>query len=84
MTPSLGPYAIVRHPVYTGLIAATLCTAIAQATLPALAGFLLIALGLWLKARLEEEFLRQELGPAAYDSYRRRVSMLLPFGPRPT
>jgi len=77
-----GPYAIVRHPIYTGLLAATLCTALAQATLPALAGFALIALGLWLKARLEEEFLRQELGPEAYDSYRRRVPMLLPFGPR--
>ena len=79
-----GPYAIVRHPIYTGLIAATLVTAIAAATLPALAGFALIALGFWLKARLEEEFLRQELGPDAYDSYRRRVPMLLPFGPRAT
>ena len=79
-----GPYAIVRHPIYTGLLAAILCTAVAQATLPALAGFALIALGLWLKARLEEQFLRQELGPEAYDSYRRRVPMLLPFGPRPS
>ena len=77
-----GPYAIVRHPIYTGLIAATLVTAIAAATLPALAGFALIASGLWLKARFEEEFLRQELGPEAYDAYRRRVPMLLPFGPR--
>ena len=77
-----GPYAIVRHPIYTGLIAATLVTALAEATLPALAGCALIALGLWLKARLEEQFLRQELGAEAYDSYRRRVPMLLPFGPR--
>lgn len=77
-----GPYAIVRHPIYTGLLLATLATAVAQATLPALAGCALIALGLWLKARLEEEFLRQELGAEAYDSYRRRVPMLLPFGPK--
>lgn len=76
-----GPYAIVRHPIYTGLIAATLCTAIAQATLPALAGCALIAAGLWQKARYEEEFLRRELGADAYDAYRRRVPMLLPFGP---
>ena len=45
-------------------------------------GFALIALGLWRKARLEEEFLRQELGADVYDSYRRRVPMLLPFGPK--
>jgi len=77
-----GPYAIVRHPIYTGLLAATLATALAEATLPALGGCALIALGLGLKARLEEEFLRQELGAEAYDSYRRRVPMLLPFGPR--
>src|SRR5882724_3298260 len=57
-----------------------LATALAEATLPALGGCALIALGLWLKARLEEEFLRQELGAEAYDSYRRRVPMLLPFG----
>jgi protein-S-isoprenylcysteine O-methyltransferase Ste14 len=79
-----GPYAIVRHPIYTGLLGATLATALAEATLPALCGFALIALGLWLKARLEEEFLRQELGREAYDFYRRRVPMLVPFGPKGT
>jgi protein-S-isoprenylcysteine O-methyltransferase Ste14 len=66
----------------TGAIAATLATAAAEATLPALIGFTLITLGLWLKARIEERFLREELGPQAYDAYRRRVPMLLPFGPR--
>jgi protein-S-isoprenylcysteine O-methyltransferase Ste14 len=77
-----GPYALVRHPIYSGAIAATLATAAAEATLPALIGLVLITLGLWLKARVEERFLREELGPEAYDAYRRRVPMLLPFGPR--
>jgi protein-S-isoprenylcysteine O-methyltransferase Ste14 len=36
-------------------------------------------LGIWLKARLEERFLREELGAAAYDDYSRRVPMLVPF-----
>ena len=77
-----GPYGIVRHPIYTGLIGAALVTAVAEATLAAVLGAMLVALGLWLKAVLEEGFLRQELGPAIYDAYRRRVPMLVPFGHR--
>ena len=76
-----GPYALVRHPIYTGLIAATFCTAVVEATVPALAGFVLIAAGLWVKARIEERFLAAELGADAYGAYRRRVPMLIPFGP---
>jgi protein-S-isoprenylcysteine O-methyltransferase Ste14 len=77
-----GPYAVVRHPIYTGLIAATFLTAAAKATLPAIAGAALIALGLWLKARLEERFLSEELGSDAYAAYRHKVPMLIPFAPR--
>ena len=33
------------------------------------------------KARLEERFLMQELGAEAYDGYRARVPMLVPFWP---
>ena len=76
-----GPYAIVRHPIYTGLLLATLGTAVAEATIPALTGLVLISFGFWLKARLEERFLTAELGAEAYGAYRRRVPMLLPFGP---
>ena len=73
-----GPYAIVRHPIYTGLIGATFATAAAEAAATALVGWALIAFGLWLKARAEERFLAAELGPD-YASYRRRVPMLVPF-----
>jgi protein-S-isoprenylcysteine O-methyltransferase Ste14 len=34
-----------------------------------------------MKARLEERWLTEELGADTYGSYRRRVPMLLPFGP---
>jgi protein-S-isoprenylcysteine O-methyltransferase Ste14 len=74
-----GPYAFVRHPIYTGLIIALLATAATEATRVALLGALLVALGLWVKARAEEYFLSSELGPEAYASYRRRVPMLVPF-----
>ena len=73
-----GPYALVRHPIYTGLIGAILTTAIAEGTGTALAGGLLITFGLWLKARIEERFLTTELDPGAYAAYRRRVPMLVP------
>jgi protein-S-isoprenylcysteine O-methyltransferase Ste14 len=74
-----GPYAFVRHPIYAGIITALIATALTEATLVALLGAVLIALGLWLKARAEERFLMAELGPDAYGSYCRRVPMLIPF-----
>jgi len=73
-----GPYALVRHPIYTGLIFALFATAIAQATISGLAGAALIAFGLWVKARIEERFLTTELGADAYGAHRRRVPMLIP------
>ena len=73
-----GPYALVRHPIYTGLIFALLATAAAQATANALAGAALLSFGFWLKARAEEHFLTAELGADAYGAYRRRVPMLVP------
>jgi protein-S-isoprenylcysteine O-methyltransferase Ste14 len=77
-----GPYGIVRHPIYTGLLLAVFATAAAKGTILGVLGALLIALGLWMKARLEEEWLREALHPGAYDDYRGRVPMLVPFGPR--
>ncbi len=74
-----GPYAVVRHPIYAGLIFALVATAIAQATAIALAGAALLAFGFWLKARAEERFLATELGADAYAAYRRRVPMLMPL-----
>jgi protein-S-isoprenylcysteine O-methyltransferase Ste14 len=76
-----GPYAIVRHPIYTGIVGASLMTAIAVATIPAILGAAMIVYGLWLKARTEERFLAEELGGEAYAAYRRKVPMLIPFLP---
>jgi protein-S-isoprenylcysteine O-methyltransferase Ste14 len=47
----------------------------------ALLGALMIAFGLWQKARMEEHFLTIELGADAYGPYCRRVPMLVPFLP---
>jgi protein-S-isoprenylcysteine O-methyltransferase Ste14 len=77
-----GPYGVVRHPIYTGILLAIFATAAAKGTVLGLAAALTITLGLWMKARLEERWLREELGLGAYDAYRRSVPMLLPFGPK--
>jgi protein-S-isoprenylcysteine O-methyltransferase Ste14 len=74
-----GPYALVRHPIYTGLILAILATGAAVATAASLLGAILISFGEWQKARMEERFLSAELGPEAYRSYSRRVPMIVPF-----
>jgi protein-S-isoprenylcysteine O-methyltransferase Ste14 len=76
-----GPYGMVRHPIYTGLLLAVLATAAIKGTILGFAAALIIVIGLWMKARLEEQWLREELGAEAYDAYRRRVPMLVPFLP---
>ena len=72
---------IVRHPIYTGILLAAVATAVVSGTLCAILGAACLIIGYWIKARLEERFLRGELGADAYNSYRRRVPMLVPFGP---
>ncbi|HEY5237985.1 MAG TPA: isoprenylcysteine carboxylmethyltransferase family protein [Rhizomicrobium sp.] len=74
-----GPYAFVRHPIYTGIILASFATAIEKGTAVALTGAAVMTIGWYIKARIEERFLREELGAADYDSYAHRVAMLVPF-----
>jgi protein-S-isoprenylcysteine O-methyltransferase Ste14 len=76
-----GPYRLVRHPIYTGILFACLVSAIAAATWLTLLGFVLIVAGFWVKARLEEGFLAVELGPD-YAAYSRHTPMLMPFWPK--
>ena len=74
-----GPYGIVRHPIYTGITLASLATALMRGTAAGWAGAAVMTAGWYVKARLEEGFLREELGAEAYDAYARRVPMLIPF-----
>jgi protein-S-isoprenylcysteine O-methyltransferase Ste14 len=74
-----GPYRLVRHPIYSGLIAAAFATAIEKGTSFALLGAAIMSLAFYSKARREERFLRRELGEDAYDTYARKTAMLVPF-----
>lgn len=74
-----GPYGVVRHPVYAGLLLAAMATAAERGRIEAIAGALTLIAAISLRAKLEERFLRRDLGDEAYASYRRRVPMLVPF-----
>lgn len=73
-----GPYGIVRHPIYTGLLLAFLGTAIARGDPGAAMALVLACLAFWRKIRLEERWMRERFG-TAYAAYARRVPALIPL-----
>jgi protein-S-isoprenylcysteine O-methyltransferase Ste14 len=73
-----GPYAYVRHPIYTGLLAALLGTTVASGTVHAAVGLAIITVALIRKSRVEERFMR-EIFPDAYPRYSAEVPALIPF-----
>ena len=73
-----GPYAIVRHPIYSGFLLGMLGTALALGEWRGLAGLALACLGWGIKSRLEERFMAAQFG-AGYAEYQREVKALIPF-----
>jgi protein-S-isoprenylcysteine O-methyltransferase Ste14 len=72
-----GPYALARHPIYTGLLTALAGTALAIDAWRAVAAFVIIALSFLRKMRTEESFMQSEFG-ATYTTYRATVPALVP------
>jgi protein-S-isoprenylcysteine O-methyltransferase Ste14 len=73
-----GPYAIVRHPIYAGMLFALLGTTLVASTLGSLLGFVLAIISLWQKAYIEEQLLMAEFGEL-YANYQHEVKFLIPF-----
>jgi len=73
-----GPYAIVRHPIYTGLLVAFIGSAMARGEWRGVLAVLVAWLALWRKLRVEENWLAERFGQQ-YEAYRRRVPALVPF-----
>jgi len=73
-----GPYALVRHPIYTGQLLMGLGTAMGSGLLLGFAGLALFFLGFWIKLRQEETLLVRNF-PSDYPAYRARVRALIPF-----
>jgi protein-S-isoprenylcysteine O-methyltransferase Ste14 len=74
-----GPYALVRHPVYTGLGLHFAGACLATGNLLLIAGTLLVSYpAFYLRARAEERLLRDRFG-VEYEKYAREVPMLVPL-----
>jgi protein-S-isoprenylcysteine O-methyltransferase Ste14 len=72
-----GPYAHVRHPIYTGMLIAMLGSAIGESPLWSIP---LVLFGLYFvySARKEEKLMMEQF-PDRYPAYMRRTKMLVPF-----
>jgi len=73
-----GPYSLVRHPIYTGILMAFVGSAIARSEWRGPVAAILAFLGLWQKLRTEERFMREQFADR-YLSYCKRVRALIPF-----
>jgi len=73
-----GPYALARHPIYTGLIVMALGTAINYGRTIGIALLVSLCGGLWWKARQEERIMSRHF-PEAYVEYKSRVRAIIPF-----
>lgn len=73
-----GPYRLVRHPIYTGLLAMLLATAIQQGHIAGLIGVVLAFVSFWIKSSFEEELMLKQF-PTQYPAYRERVKRIIPF-----
>jgi protein-S-isoprenylcysteine O-methyltransferase Ste14 len=72
-----GPYALVRHPIYTGLLLALGGTTLAVGTPAALAGLAVMAGAVAVRIRREETLMIRQFGDA-YLAYRAEVPALIP------
>ena len=72
-----GPYRLVRHPIYSGFLAAGVGTAVALSWTWLIA---VVLAGVYFvySATVEERYLTEQF-PDAYPAYKRRTKMLVPF-----
>jgi protein-S-isoprenylcysteine O-methyltransferase Ste14 len=73
-----GPYAVVRHPIYTGILIGFVGVAVALSEVRGVVVLVLVFLGFWTKLRTEEAWMRAQFGET-YASYARRTAALVPY-----
>ena len=72
-----GPYRIVRHPIYSGLLVMILGTAILAGQASGFFALFICFLGFWIKSRQEEKLLTRHL--PGYEEYKAHTKALIPF-----
>lgn len=72
-----GPYAWVRHPIYSGILTAVIGTVLTAGDSRALLALALIWAALLMKAKREERLLSEQFGEA-FAAYRQRTGALVP------
>jgi protein-S-isoprenylcysteine O-methyltransferase Ste14 len=73
-----GPYALVRHPIYTGLLTMFVATVIVLGHVAGIIAMPLVFVGIWIKLRYEEKLMLQKFSDQ-YAAYQRRVKRLIPL-----
>ncbi len=73
-----GAYALVRHPIYTGILLGLGGTALAVGEWRAALGVVIVGFAYWRKLTIEEAVMRRQFGEA-YTRYARQVRALIPF-----
>ena len=73
-----GPYALVRHPIYSGMLGMLLATGLAISHWAAvLAALIIFFIGTTIRVRSEEKLLREAFGEQ-FETYARRVRAIVP------
>lgn len=73
-----GPYAYVRHPIYTGMLGMLVATGLAYSYWAGLlAALVIFFVGTIIRVRSEEQLLREAFGEQ-FDNYARRVPAMVP------
>src|SRR5579884_3514715 len=72
-----GPYAHLRHPIYSGVLLGVIGTAVEVGRWRALVSVVLILISYWIKGRREDAVLAREFGEA-WVEHRRHAGFLLP------
>jgi protein-S-isoprenylcysteine O-methyltransferase Ste14 len=72
-----GPYAHIRHPIYTGILTAVLGTALVAGRYRALVAFVAMLGGFIWKSKREERLLASRFGPG-FEEHRRKTGFFLP------
>lgn len=72
-----GPYSIVRHPIYSGMLFAIIGSVIAINQYVGFIAIVCITLFAWIRIKKEEKLMTEQFGKS-YKNYKKKVKMIIP------